>query len=489
MDPYRNYIDGKKRRGVNRGILVVSVLLVLLIGLILGYLLHWGGFGVRMKLLGDPEITLRYGESYADPGAEAVFEGKHLFQNGKWLSVTREGEVDEEKVGIFEITYRAKFGIWSAETKRTVKIVDRVKPKILLYSDPGTYVIPGEAYVEEGFLARDNYDGDLNDRVQIRRYHNKIVYSVTDSSGNRTEVERKIVYYDPVYPDLCLEGETEILLRPGENYEEPGYAASDNLDGDLTDQVVVSGRVNSWQAGKYTITYTVVDRFGNVTTKTRIVKVQHINQPEIVEPEGKVIYLTFDDGPGPYTEELLEILEKYDVKATFFVVKTKYLDLLKDIAAQGHSIGIHSVSHDYEKIYASEEAYFQDLNELRSLIKKTCGVDTTLVRFPGGSSNTVSRFNKGIMTRLCQALTDMGYQYYDWNVNSGDAGLTRKTEEVVQYIKEGILKQDISIVLQHDIKEYSVAAVEEIILWGLENGYRFLPLDPTSPNAHHEIRN
>jgi len=74
-------------------------------------------------------------------------------------------------------------------------------------------------------------------------------------------------------------------------------------------------------------------------------------------------------------------------------------------------------------------------------------------------------------------------------VNSGDAGLTKKTEKVIEYIKEGVQEQDVSIVLQHDIKEYSVAAVEEIILWALENGYRFLALDPTSPNAHHEIRN
>lgn len=489
MDPYRKYIAGKKQRGINRGILIVSLLLMMLVGLVIGYLFSWGGFGIRMNLLGDPQITLRYGETYEDPGAEAIFEGKHLFQNGKRLSVTREGEDFEGKVGTFEVVYRAKFGIWSGEAKRTVKIVDRVKPKILLYSDPGTYVIPGEEYVEEGFLARDNYDGDLNDQVQIKRYHNRIVYSVTDSSGNRTEVERKIVYYDPVFPDLQLKGETELLLRPGENYEEPGFSAADNLDGDLTDRVVVSGRVNTWKAGTYTITYSVKDRFGNTTTSVRTVKVQHTNQPEIIEPEGKVIYLTFDDGPGPYTKELLDVLKKYDVKATFFVVKTKYLDLLKDIAADGHAIGIHSVSHDYEEIYSSEEAYFRDLNELRNLIKQTCGVETTLVRFPGGSSNTVSKFNKGIMTRLCQALTDMGYQYFDWNVNSGDAGLTKKTEEVIQYIKDGVVKQDISIVLQHDIKEYSVQAVEEIILWALENGYRFLPLDPTSPNAHHEVRN
>lgn len=489
MDPYRKYIDRKKARGINRGILLVLILLMVLLGAVAGYLLRWGGFRVRVKLKGEPAVTIRYGETYEDPGAEAAFTGKHLFQTGKWLSVDTVGDADGKTVGTFEIIYRAKFGIWSGEAKRTVKVVDRVKPRILLRSDPGSYVLPGGEYEEEGFLARDNYDGDLSDRVQITRYHNRIIYSVSDSSGNRTEVERKIVYYDPVYPELTLKGEREILLQPGQSYSEPGFRADDNLDGDLTHRVQVSGQVNSWQAGTYTITYSVSDRFGNTTKTNRTVKVNHINQPEIIEPEGKVIYLTFDDGPGPYTRELLDILKKYDVKATFFVVRTKYFDLVKDIAAEGHAIGIHSVSHDYDEIYASEEAYFRDLNTLRELIHNTCGVETTLVRFPGGSSNTVSKFNKGIMTRLARALTDMGYQYFDWNVNSGDAGETKKTEEVVSFIKDGVQKQDISIVLQHDIKDYSVAAVEEIILWGLENGYRFLPLDPTSPNAHHTIRN
>jgi peptidoglycan/xylan/chitin deacetylase (PgdA/CDA1 family) len=126
---------------------------------------------------------------------------------------------------------------------------------------------------------------------------------------------------------------------------------------------------------------------------------------------------------------------------------------------------------------------------MQQIIESETGVHTTLVRFPGGSSNTVSKFNKGIMTRLSKLLGEMGFQYFDWNVNSGDAGQTTKTEEVVQFAIEGISHYDVAIVLQHDIKEYSVEAVEEIILWGLENGYRFLPLDPTSPNAHHKIRN
>lgn len=489
MDPYQKMIKKKKRwQAVRNAFLWLIVLAGIGAGLY-GFLFHFGGFRVELTLQGEQEMVLRYGDPFEDPGCDASFSGDYLLQEGRWLPVTTEGSVDESRLGTYEITYHARFGLWKKSVTRRVRVVDRVRPRILLFGSPGTYVLPGEEYQEEGFLAVDNYDGDLTDKVQIICRHNMLIYSVTDSSGNRTEVERKIVHYDPVHPEITLLGGEEITLRAGEKYEEPGYTASDNLEGDLTAQVRISGEVNAYQAGTYILTYTVEDRFGNQASVSRTVRVTGSGQPEIVTPTGKVIYLTFDDGPGPYTRELLDILKKYDVKATFFVVNTRYIELVEDIVDEGHSIGIHSVTHDYDEIYASEEAYFKDLYKMQDIIEEISGVRTTLVRFPGGSSNTVSKFNKGIMTRLTEALTDTGFQYFDWNVNSGDAGLTKETEKVVDYVIEGIKKQKVSIVLQHDIKAYSVAAVEEIIIWALNNGYRFLPLDPTSPNAHHDVRN
>ena len=206
-------------------------------------------------------------------------------------------------------------------------------------------------------------------------------------------------------------------------------------------------------------------------------------------PDGKVVYLTFDDGPSKYTSELLDVLAKYNVKATFFIVNIGYTDLISRELNEGHSVGIHSATHQYSTIYASEEAYFADLQKVQDAIVALSGKETTLVRFPGGSSNTVSRFNPGIMTRLTQALTDMGYQYFDWNVSSGDAGETTSTDQVFENVTSGMRSHNVSIVLQHDIKGFSVAAVERIIVWGLANGYTFLPLDATSPTAHHGVNN
>ena len=215
----------------------------------------------------------------------------------------------------------------------------------------------------------------------------------------------------------------------------------------------------------------------------------HVKKP--VDPGNKVVYLTFDDGPGPYTQQLLDVLAKYNVKATFFVTNSnsKYQDMIAKEYAAGHAIGIHTYCHDYNKIYASEEAYFEDLEAMQDVIVAQTGKETSLLRFPGGSSNTVSNITPGLMTTLTQEVQNRGYQYFDWNVSSGDAGETTDTDQVAENVIAGIQKHNVSVVLQHDIKAFSVDAVEKIIQWGLNNGYTFLPLNYDSPPAHHHINN
>ena len=207
---------------------------------------------------------------------------------------------------------------------------------------------------------------------------------------------------------------------------------------------------------------------------------------------GKVIYLTFDDGPSKYTEELLDILDRYQVKATFFVTNgyPEYIHYIAETARRGHSIGIHCYSHWYKKIYASEEAYLADMKKMDDIIFEQTGKRTKLMRFPGGSSNRVSmQYNKGIMTRLETIVEGMGYHYFDWNVDSMDAVGTTETDQVAQNVISVLEKKNVALVLQHDSYEYSVAAVEKIICWGLENGYVFLPLTEESPGFHHGIAN
>lgn len=501
MDAFEQMMKKKRRRRM-LWILLLCIGIPVLLALA-GYVFvfHINQFRLDVTLEGPAEMALEYGESYQEPGFSARLHGSLVMKEGREVPVSVSGHVDDRTLGTYTLHYEAEQDGWKGSADRVVHVVDTAAPRIMLRSRTGGYVIPGLEYAEEGFVARDNYDGDLTDRVVRTETKYKVTYYVEDSSGNSASVTRNIVYYDPIPPRLMMEGEESITLTVGDSYKEPGYRAEDNCDGDLTEKVQISGSVDTRHTGTYTLTYSVEDSFGNTSTATRTVKVKAKPQVQApssggsskpsttVTPSGKVIYLTFDDGPGPYTRKLLEVLKKYNVKATFFVVNTKYVDVLADIAADGHSIGIHSACHTYKEIYGSEDAYFSDLQKMQDIIENKTGIQTTLLRFPGGSSNTVSSFNPGIMSRLTQTVEERGYSYFDWNVSSGDAGGTKDTEQVFQNVINGIQKHRVSIVLQHDIKEYSVNAVEKIIVWGLENGYTFLPLDSTSPTAHHSVKN
>jgi len=438
-----------------------------------------------VQLMGQKEVTVEVGTEFADLGAQATINGQTCD-----AAVTVEGQVDTTKLGTYVLTYKAASGDRTAQAQRTVTVVDTQAPVITLQTVEGHFTYPGQAYTEEGFAATDNYDGDITAQVERVEADGVVTYTVRDSSGNTAQVQRTITYCDTSEPQLQLSGATEITIKAGTKFQEPGYKATDFVDGDLTAQVKIDGSVNIYMPGTYTLTYTVTNGQNNSVSKTRTVTVEALVQPDVVDPGDKIIYLTFDDGPCNNTLTLLEVLEKYNVKATFFIVGSMGVGYLDEIAAGGHSIGMHSMNHEYKEIYSSEEGFFEDLYACQQLIYERTGILTTLLRFPGGSSNTVSRKHcEGIMSKLVVEVEAQGFQYFDWNVNSGDAGGTTDTDQVFKNVINGIKKHNISVVLQHDIKKYSVEAVEQIIQWGLANGYTFLPLDPTSPECHSKVNN
>lgn len=485
---YREQDSGKRVWG---SVLTAVVCVLLTVVVIAGVLFGYNRFSLVLTPEGERETVLDYGAPYEERGARLRFQGSRFWKEGILpdVQIHTQGAVDTTKTGTYTVTYTADFLWWHAEEARTVRVVDRKPPEILLKGEPEVYVLPGSVYTDAGCTASDEYDGDLTDRIHSTEKDGVITYSVSDDAGNRAEVTRIVHYDDTIPPEITLTEGASVQVYAGSAFTDPGFAAWDNCDGDITDRVSREGDINIYFCGAYSLTYSVADSFGNETTAVRSVEVIPCIRPEEIVPEGKVIYLTFDDGPGPYTRELLEILEKYDVKATFFVVCNKYADVIAEIAAAGHAVGIHSATHDYKAIYAGEEAYFDDLLQVRDLIREQTGVETTLLRFPGGSSNTVSSFNEGIMTRLTQAVQDAGFQYFDWNVDSKDAGGAKTAGEVYENVVNGVSGRSVSIVLQHDIKGYSVDAVERIIQWGLKNGYVFLPLEMTSPCSHHGVNN
>lgn len=211
---------------------------------------------------------------------------------------------------------------------------------------------------------------------------------------------------------------------------------------------------------------------------------------KIAEARG-VIYLTFDDGPGEYTNALLDTLEKYDVKATFFVTGRGDDAAIKREFDEGHTVALHTWSHNYAYIYSSVDNYFADLNQVADRVKKITGKNSKLIRFPGGSSNLVSRrydHRTRIMSTLSREVEARGYHYFDWNVDSDDAGRANSPDVVFNNVTSR-LKDGPNVVLQHDIKPYSVEAVGRIIEYGLSNDFVFDALSFDSPTVHHGLNN
>ena len=214
-------------------------------------------------------------------------------------------------------------------------------------------------------------------------------------------------------------------------------------------------------------------------------------QPAKADPK-KIIYLTFDDGPGRYTEELLKILDDHKVLATFFVTAAykDYQDLIGAEYNAGHSVGVHTATHEYSEIYASTDAYWEDFNKMQDIIQEQTGCRTDIFRFPGGASNTVSaNYSKGIMSELAKQAGEKGYIYVDWNVTSGDAGDTTDSEVLYQNMMKGIHTYENSFILCHDIKDFTIATMDRFITDALKEGYTFLPITSESRTCHHGINN
>ena len=311
-----------------------------------------------------------------------------------------------------------------------------------------------------------------------------------ETHGKKKDLRMKVSIVDTTPPEIAVYGAGELEVELGKIYEDEGCYAQDIHDGNITAQVVVSGNVDYTKEGTYEIVYSVTDSSGNQAKAVRKITVK--KDKSASNKKGGVVYLTFDDGPSALTGKLLKILDKYNVKVTFFVTgnREEYRKYIKEASEKGHTIALHSYTHNYSKCYSSLEDYWIDLNKLNDMVYELTGKRATLVRLPGGSSNTVSKkYCIGVMKQICSSLTENGYRYTDWNVSSGDAGGTEDPAKIAENVIRGMKNHKTAIVLQHDTKGYSIEAVERIIVWGLANGYTFKAMTDGSPVVHHSIRN
>lgn len=206
---------------------------------------------------------------------------------------------------------------------------------------------------------------------------------------------------------------------------------------------------------------------------------------------GRVVYLTFDDGPSANTGRVLNILNQYGIKATFFVTCNgqNYNYYIKQAYDAGNAIGLHTCTHNYN-IYRSADTYFADLNRVGDMVQGLIGIRPNIIRFPGGSSNTVSRrYARGIMGQLTAQVRAQGYQYFDWNCSSSDA--SGNNIPVATIISSSKCQPKQIVLLMHDTaaKNTTVQALPEIIEYYRARGYSFGVLTDSSYAAHHRVNN
>lgn len=200
----------------------------------------------------------------------------------------------------------------------------------------------------------------------------------------------------------------------------------------------------------------------------------------------KIAYLTFDDGPSPNTVKILDFLKANNIKATFFVLgKENQGDIYRRIVNEGHTIAIHSNTHDYASIYQTVDTFMADVKALSDLIEKETGVKTDVLRFPGGSNNTVSYRYGGsdLMDKITKTVEGAGYAYFDWNIDSFDAAKGLQDEKVIiNSVVENAKNTNNAVILMHDAapKTTTVSALPEIVEGLKQQGFVFEKLTKDS---------
>ena len=208
-----------------------------------------------------------------------------------------------------------------------------------------------------------------------------------------------------------------------------------------------------------------------------------------------VIYLTFDDGPSSdITPQILDILAQKNVKATFFLVhfSDKNADLVKREDESGHTVALHGYSHTYSEVYQSADACLENFKKIQQQVYETIGKKPNVIRFPGGSSNTISKkYCEGVMTEVTKRVLDDGFRYFDWNVDSDDAGHAKTKEDVYNNVTSKLKPKRGNVVLMHDFSKNNktLNALADIIDFGKQNGYVFRKITEDTPMVRHSVNN
>ena len=184
---------------------------------------------------------------------------------------------------------------------------------------------------------------------------------------------------------------------------------------------------------------------------------------------GKVVYLTIDDGPSEYTDEIIKILNKNNVKATFFMINGNmkaYPEQVKNIVENGNTAGFHSVSHDIHKLYVSKTSAKEEFDTNQATFKKITGQTSKVIRLPFGSKPYTPRASYN-------ALVDSGYKLWDWTLDTEDWRST--SSQIMENVKKYSSGSDNVVLLMHERKQ-TVATLDEMIKYLKSEGFEILPI-------------
>lgn len=460
-------------------ILMLSLFIGLL--LILGGLVGWSAYRYLNPLLLKESTYVAQINSTFDP-----YDNIRSLAFGSIDDVVFVGKVDTSVPN----TYEAQYQYDGKTYPFSVKVADTLPPTLEVRdvkTDTNAEVTAQDfiVSVNDGSKYAFRIDGVSQPGQEGET---KVTITAKDEYGNITKKTARLTRQkDEVAPQIEGFVDTASILQ-GETYYPQNYTGSDDLD--FSPEIIVdASNLNSATPGTYPVIYTVQDRAGNQTAYTQTVTV--LENPEYGKP---ICYLTFDDGPSETTIQILSTLQQYGAKATFFVIgaNPNYYHLMKNIVDEGHTIALHTFTHDYATVYSSEEAYFADLQQISDLVESQTGVKSNVIRFPGGSSNTISAsYAPNLMSQLTQDVEARGYAYFDWNADSTDAsGNNVDPTTLVANATLGI-GQDNVVLLMHDTdaKATTAQALPQIIQAYQDAGYIFKGLTVNSPQVHHSVNN
>lgn len=467
-------LSGMKERLDKKKVTVIAIAVLVVLGVALGIMTF-----AHPLILKSSNYKVELKDKFEPKNNIACV----LFGSRKKVECT--GDVNMKKLGDYKVQYH--YGKHKVDCTVTVQDTKAPELEVKEYKTDCVEKVKAESFVDK---LKDNDKAkvkisDTNEKKKAGEY--KVTIVAFDPSGNETSKEATLVREKdtkaPVINDM-----DQISVLVGEKVDlMADVSAKDDFD--ASPKITVDeGGFDQDKPGTYTVKYTATDRSGNSSTAERTV----IVNPDETANGAKIVYLTFDDGPSQNTGEILDILNKYKIKATFFVTgcNQKYNYNIARAFKEGHTIGLHTYTHNYA-IYASEKTYFNDLKLISDMVENLTGTKSHYIRFPGGSSNTVSRsYNKGIMTRLTKEVQDKGYKYYDWNCSSNDAaGNTMPVGNIVSHAT-ACGANHINI-LFHDsaAKTTSVKALPKVIEYYKARGYTFKPISDGSYQPHHGVNN